>query len=777
MHVLFVHQNFPAQFGHIAGWLVERLGWQCTFVTQAADATLGGVRRLQYKLRGGANDRTHFASRNLENFTWHSHAVYETLKRHPEIQPDLVVGHSGFGSTCFLADLYDAPIINFFEWFYRSNDSDMDFRPEFPSVEEHVLRARIRNAAMLVDLESCTRGYSPTEYQRRRFPEHYLPKIERLFDGIDTDFWYRHAPPTGKPRWIGDRRIDPGTKIVTYVSRGFESMRGFDIFMRVAKRICDARSDVVFICAGSDRHCYGGDDRFTGGKPFREWVLAQDDYDLSRFIFTGSVPRLELVRLFGLSDLHIYLTVPFVLSWSLFNALACGCTVLGSNTPPVAEMIKHEQNGLLADFHDVDGLAGQALRVLGDPEAHRPLGRAGTELIERAYGMEVIMPRMIRMYEETIAQYRAERAGKDFRAAPTYGGGTKEGVELSPATMESGPCSEMTTEAIAAMDADPDMTEPTTSLRVLPAMNGHAVDGKATPRRLRVLLTMAHYYRPSENGSYGSLRDKRAARLSAVRAAIAGWRQLFSAKQYVPSLARPEERVANQDLQLDLEVVVCTHGDDHLLDELDLPAGSWRCARRGSHPMELGYECQAVLREQLGRYDYYCYQEDDLILHDPLWFQKLAWFRQLAGDECLLQPHRYEISTGQGFRKAYIDGDLPLDKTLPYQDIGDRWQLSFDVLGQGIRFIRPKNPHAGCYFLTARQFEQWSRQPYFLDRERSFYSHLESAATLGIMRTFRVYKPAPDHAGFFEIEHAGSAWTERLGRRNATAKRLAVSPR
>jgi len=355
--------------------------------------------------------------------------------------------------------------------------------------------------------------------------------------------------------------------------------------------------------------------------------------------------------------------------------------------------------------------------------------------------------------------------------------GTKEGVELSPATMESGPCSEMTTEAIVAMDADPDMTEPTTSLRVLPAMNGHAVDGKATPRRLRVLLTMAHYYRPGENGSYGSLRDKRAARLSAVRAAIAGWRQLFSAKQYVPSLARPEERVANQDLQLDLEVVVCTHGDDHLLDELDLPAGSWRCARRGSHPMELGYECQAVLREQLGRYDYYCYQEDDLILHDPLWFQKLAWFRQLAGDECLLQPHRYEISTGQGFRKAYIDGDLPLDKTLPHQDIGDRWQLSFDVLGQGIRFIRPKNPHAGCYFLTARQFEQWSRQPYFLDRERSFYSHLESAATLGIMRTFRVYKPAPDHAGFFEIEHAGSAWTERLGRLNATAKRLAVSPR
>jgi len=182
--------------------------------------------------------------------------------------------------------------------------------------------------------------------------------------------------------------------------------------------------------------------------------------------------------------------------------------------------------------------------------------------------------------------------------------------------------------------------------------------------------------------------------------------------------------------------------------------------------MELGYECQAVLREQLGRYDYYCYQEDDLIPRDPLWFQKLTWFNQFAGEDCLLQPHRYEVSTRQGFRKAYIDGDLPLDKTLLYQDIGDRWQLSFDAFGRRVRFLRPKNPHAGCYFLTAAQFEHWMCKPYFLDRERSFYSHLESAATLGIMRTFRIYKPAPEHAGLFEIQHAGDAWTRKLDARN-----------
>src|SRR5262249_4130091 len=156
-------------------------------------------------------------------------------------KPDLVVGHSGFGSTLFLADLYDAPIINYFEYYYHGRNSDMDFRPEFPVHELDVLRARTRNAMILLDLQTCAAGYSPTAWQRSLFPAEFQYKIETIFDGIDREFWYRRAVP----RRIGDRTIPTDTRIVTYVSRGFESMRGFDIFMRVAKRICDARRDVV----------------------------------------------------------------------------------------------------------------------------------------------------------------------------------------------------------------------------------------------------------------------------------------------------------------------------------------------------------------------------------------------------------------------------------------------------------------------------------------------------------------------------------------------------
>ncbi len=399
MHILFVHKNFPAQFGHIASHLVRTKGYRCTFLSELPDADVNGVRRVQYKVRSGATEATHYCSRTFENATWHAHAVYETCKARPDLQPDLIVGHSGFGSTAFLADLYDAPIINYFEYFYRSRGADLDFRTEFPTDELTILRSRTRNAMILVDLQTCTRGYCPTNWQRSLFPEEYQPKLSTIFDGIDTSVWSRRE---GVPRRVGDREIPAGTKIVTYVSRGFESMRGFDIFMRVAKRICDARQDVVFVCVGSDRVCYGGDLNHIEQQSFRQHVLSQDSYDLDRFLFTGRVEPDQLIDIFSLSDLHIYLTVPFVLSWSMMNALSCGCTVLGSDTPPVREMIRHGETGLLGGFYDVDRLTELALEVLDDPPAFRHLGDAGASLIRERYSLDLCLQQMLQLYESTL---------------------------------------------------------------------------------------------------------------------------------------------------------------------------------------------------------------------------------------------------------------------------------------------------------------------------------------------------------------------------------------
>ena len=229
---------------------------------------------------------------------------------------------------------------------------------------------------LLLDLENCRRGYSPTRFQRELFPEVYRPRIDVIFDGIETEIFHRKE---GVPRRVGDRPIAESTRIVTYVSRGFESMRGFDIFMKVARSIYQRYPDVVFVVVGSDRICYGGDEKHIRHKTFREHVLAQDDYDLSKFLFTGLMPVSKLVELLGLSDLHLYFTVPFVLSWSLMDALACGCTVLASDTPPVREMIEDGRNGLLRGFYDVEGFATRAVEVLRDPGAFRHLGREASE--------------------------------------------------------------------------------------------------------------------------------------------------------------------------------------------------------------------------------------------------------------------------------------------------------------------------------------------------------------------------------------------------------------
>jgi glycosyltransferase involved in cell wall biosynthesis len=418
MHVLFVHRNFPAQFGHIAEFLAERHGFRCTFISERPESEAAGVRRIQYKTRGGARRETHHCSRSFENFVWHSHAVYETLKAHPEVKPDLVVGHSGFGSTLCLRDLYDCPIVNFFEWYYHVGEAEDSFRQEFPRDALFGPRARARNAMFLADLENCTLGYSPTNWQRSQFPNTYQHKLSTIFDGIDTRLW-RRLPRTEGTRWIGPRGIPKGMKIVTYVSRGFESMRGFDIFMKFARRLADRRKDVLFVCVGSDRICYGGDERYIRTKTFRQHVLRQDYYDRRRFLFLGQVPPARLVEILNLSDLHVYLTVPFILSWSLMDSLACGCTVLASDTEPLREVIDHGRNGLLAPFYDVDSFVDQACAVLDDPQAYRVLGEAAIERIERQYSLEAVMPQMLDLYDAALAIHRQENAALSASIEPT----------------------------------------------------------------------------------------------------------------------------------------------------------------------------------------------------------------------------------------------------------------------------------------------------------------------------------------------------------------------
>ena len=414
MHVLYVHQNFPAQFGHIAMHLASKPGWKCSFITEAAAGSIGGVEKIQYRRTGGATQSTHFCSRTFENAVHNCDGVFQALKGRSDIHPDLIVGHCGFGSTLFLRDLYPkVPIINLFEYFYRPDhpESDMGYRRDlgWKSPEIYFRRARCRNAMILLDLENCAAGYCPTEFQRSTFPPTYASRLKVIFDGIERSVYHGHneelRPPIErrKPRNIGGIMVPPSIRIVTYVSRGFESMRGFDLFMRAAKIITRQFSDVIFLIVGADQGNYGGDEAFLPeGMNFKQWVLSQDTYDPSQFRFLGRLPPVELGRLLALADLHLYLTVPFVLSWSMMDAMSCGAVVLGSDTAPVREMIRDRENGLLANLFDVDEIAAKAVAVLRDPAAHRPLGRAAEQLIIERYSLEAVLPNILSTYEQAL---------------------------------------------------------------------------------------------------------------------------------------------------------------------------------------------------------------------------------------------------------------------------------------------------------------------------------------------------------------------------------------
>lgn len=410
MRILYVHPNFPAQFGHIAAHLAAA-GHTCWFVSETPAARIGTLEKIPYQIQGGATEQTHYCTRTFENAVWHCDAVYAALKARPDIQPDLIVGHSGFGSTLFLRELYPkVPILNLFEYYYTpfAPDNDLDFRHdlgwEVSPQKRH--RAQCRNAMILLDLQNCTAGYTPTQFQKSRFPGEYHRKLSVIFDGIDRSIFHSHGdtlrPPVNQrgDRTIAGIPISAGTRIVTYVSRGFESIRGFDLFIRTAGRIMEQFPDVHFFVVGADRVAYGGDlDHIAPYKTFSQWTLAHHPIDVDRLTFLGRLTPADLSKLLATTDLHCYWTAPFVLSWSLMDALSCGAVVLASDTAPLREVITDGQNGLLTDFFDVDQWAHRAMEVLRDPDAFRPLGRAAEHLIESKYSLKKVLPQVLSLYQ------------------------------------------------------------------------------------------------------------------------------------------------------------------------------------------------------------------------------------------------------------------------------------------------------------------------------------------------------------------------------------------
>lgn len=392
MRVLFVHQNFPGQYRHLAQHLATVPGNQVVFITQRKDAHLPGVRNIVYKPQRPITKHVHHYLLGFEAGVLNAQAVARIaldLKRSGFI-PDVMVGHNGWGEIWYLKDVFpQTPLLGYFEFFYRLNGTDVGFDSTENLSFDVAPRIRTKNVGNLIGLEAADWGQCPTVWQKSTYPERYHGILQVVHEGIDTDIV--HPDPSARIRLGDDRReFVAGDEIVTYVARNLEPYRGFPSFMRSLPTILSKRPNAQILIVGGDDVSYGS--RLPDGMSYRQQLLDElsGTMDLDRVHFMGKVPYATFLKVLQVSSAHVYLTYPFVLSWSLLEAMAAGCLVIASKTPPVEEVIRDGDNGLLVEFFHPDKIAEQVVGALDQPGAYTGLRECARQTIIDNYDLKRI---------------------------------------------------------------------------------------------------------------------------------------------------------------------------------------------------------------------------------------------------------------------------------------------------------------------------------------------------------------------------------------------------
>ncbi len=387
MRFLLTHPNFPSQLRSIAQVLAANPQNEVVFLTNAAQGEIPGVKKLIYTPKREPAPQTHHYTRGFEQAILHGQAAFEAClaARNAGFYPDLIFGHAGWGPSLFLKDVFPrTPLALNFEWFYHAHGTDCDFDPSDPLTHDDEARIRMKNATLLADLAACDGGVCATRYQYEQFPKHLRSNLVIGHEGIDVNFF---KPNPGGKLVLADGKLDLSgvDEIVTYATRGMEPYRGFPQFIEAAHLLLQARPNAHIVIAGDDRVAYGK--QAPDGKTYKQLLLEKFPLDPARTHFVGSLPYGEYVKLLQCTKAHVYLTRPFVLSWSMLEAMACGALVVASNTPPVQEVITDGINGLMVDFFKPDELAATLDRVLAAPTNYDQMREKARETVVAKYDM------------------------------------------------------------------------------------------------------------------------------------------------------------------------------------------------------------------------------------------------------------------------------------------------------------------------------------------------------------------------------------------------------
>ncbi len=402
MKVLFVHQNFPGQYLHIVRALCRQGGHQVVALGIGADRSAQlpeGVRYISYGIARGNPPGLHPWLRDMDSKLIRAEAC--ARKAHDLKQqgfvPELICAHPGWGESLLLGEIWpDSPILHYQEFFYRPHGFDMNFDPEHQGEEtwEQNSRLRLKNLHLHCALEVSSWNVCPTAFQRSSFPEVWQHGFSVIHDGIDTEV---AAPDTNvAPFRLSDgTTLQPGQPIVTFVNRRLEPYRGGHTFLRAIPELQRLRPDAEVVIVGATTGVSYGKKPEQG--EWKDHLLAEIDgrYDPSRLHFSGSLAYPDFLALMKLSACHVYLTYPFVLSWSLLEAMSLARPVVGSNTAPVREVIRDGHNGLLVDFFRPDDLAAAVAELLNHPDRAAALGREARATVLRHYSLRDCLPRQL----------------------------------------------------------------------------------------------------------------------------------------------------------------------------------------------------------------------------------------------------------------------------------------------------------------------------------------------------------------------------------------------
>lgn len=388
MNIVFIHQNFPGQFRHIASNLARAAENSVVSISQDHAPKLKTIKNFSYKPARATTKGVHPYLVSTEASVLNGQAVARILLELKKngFMPDVIFAHTGWGEALYVKDIFpDTPLVGFFEFFYHASGADVGFDPEYPLGLDDALRVRTRNAIHLLSLDAVDFGITPTNWQRSVFPSEYWSKLIVIHEGVDTT----HNLPLS----VSSLKLPNGLiltkndQVVTYVARNLEPYRGFHIFMRAVAEICKRKPNVHIVIVGGDDVSYGS--RLPKGDSYRKQALAEVEINFERVHFLGKIPYQQYLDVLSVSSVHVYLTVPFVLSWSMLEAMSAGCLVIGSDTRPVREVIRDGENGILVDFFSPSAIFDAIVTAIDSPEAFHSLRHAARMTIVDNYTLEM----------------------------------------------------------------------------------------------------------------------------------------------------------------------------------------------------------------------------------------------------------------------------------------------------------------------------------------------------------------------------------------------------